>query len=138
MAESLLHMDLVRRIASYVETITHSFASSLLDADLPEYGRRTPKVISGYYPDVRYLDQSIFAIGEAKTDKDIINEHTEKQLLAYIAEAKTYVRERHIIYCIPFVSFIQVKNILRRIKTKQNLNDITFHVLDNFGRVALI
>ena len=138
MAESQLHMDLVRKIASYVATITPSFASSLLDADLPEYAHRTPRVIDGYYPDVRYRDNAIIAIGEAKTEKDIINEHSEGQLLAYIKEIQTYHLQRNIIYCVPFISFIQVKNLLKRLKEREQLNDITFHVLDNFNRVALI
>lgn len=138
MAESLLHMNLVQRIASYVGTITPSFASALLDADLPEYGQRTPKVIDGYYPDVRYIDKNIIAIGEAKTSHDILNDHTDNQLMAYINEIRTYTRERHIIYCVPFVSFIQVKNILKRLKKSQGLDDIRFHVLDNFNRIAVI
>ena len=138
MAETLVHMELVRRIVSYVETISSSFASSLLDADLPEYGSRTPQVIRGYYPDVRYLDKNIIAIGEAKTENDINNGHTEEQLSAYIDEVRAFTQESHIIYCVPFVSFIQVKNLLKHRKNRFQLDDITFHVLDNFNRVALI
>lgn len=138
MAESLLHMELVRIIASYTETITPSFVSSLLDADLPEYGQRTPRVFNGYYPDIRYRDKYIIALGEAKTDHDILNEHTEGQLAAYIEEVRSYALQRHIIYCVPFVSFIQVKNLLRRLKSQNRLNDIVFHVLDNFNRAATL
>lgn len=138
MAESLLHMELVRRIASYIETLSPSFASSLLDADLPEYGQRTPRVINGYYPDVRYRDKNLIVIGEAKTENDILNEHTEGQLEAYIAEVQTYPLQRHIIYCVPFVSFIMVKNLLKRLKRDKGLHDIFFHVLDNFNRIAIL
>ena len=138
MAESLLHMELVRKIASYVETITPFYMSSLMDADLPEYENRTQRVIKGYYPDVCYRDNDIIVIGEAKTDKDILNEHTEGQLLAYIEEVRNYGLQRHIIYSVPFVVFIQVKNMLKRLKEARHIDDITFHVLDNFNRVVLL
>ena len=138
MAESLLHMELVRQITSYIETISPWFESSLLDADLPEFGQRTPRVINGYYPDVRYRDKTLIAIGEAKTENDILNEHTERQLEAYIAEVQTYPLQRHIIYCVPFVSFIMVKNLLKRLKRDKGMHDIVFHVLDNFNRTATV
>lgn len=137
MAESILHMDLVRIISLYVKNITPSFSMSLLDADLPEFGR-TPQVIYGFYPDLRYRDDNVIIIGEAKTQNDIDNDHTELQLNAYIEEVRTFNLQRHIVYCIPFLSFIHVKNFLKRLKIKLQLTDITFHVLDNYNRVAII
>ena len=137
MAESLLHMDLVRIIASYIKRITPNFSASLLDAELPEYGR-TPKCLYGYYPDIRYRDNNNIIIGEAKTQYDIDNDHTEAQLNAYIDELLTYNLQLHIIYCVPFVSYVQMKNYLRHVKEQRELTDITFHVLDNFNRVSLL
>ena len=95
-------------------------------------------VINGYYPDVRYRDKNLIVIGEAKTENDILNEHTEGQLEAYIAEVQTYSLQRHIIYSVPFVSFIMVKNLLKRLKREKRLHDIVFHVLDNFNRIAML
>ena len=137
MAESQLHMDLVRKIAFYVKQITPNFSASLLDAELPEYGR-TPQCLYGFYPDIRYRDNKSIILGEAKTQNDIEKDHTQAQLNAYIDELLTYDLQRHIIYCVPFVSYAQMKNILRRIKEKRELTDITFHVLDNFDRVSLL
>ena len=137
MAESLLHMDLVRTIALYIKQITPDFSASLLDAELPEYGR-TPQCLYGYYPDIRYRDNNSIIIGEAKTQYDIDNDHTEAQLNAYIDELLTYNLQLHIIYCVPFVSYAQMKNYLRHIKKQRELTDITFHVLDNFNRVSLL
>ena len=137
MAESLLHMELVRKIALYIKDTIPNFTTSLLDADLPECGR-TANCVNGYYPDIRYSDRKVVVIGEAKTQYDIDNDHTEAQLNSYIDEVLTYNLQRHIIYCVPFVSFAQMKNALRNLKTHRNLGDITFHVLDNFNRVALI
>jgi len=137
MAESLLHMDLVRTIVNYIATITPSFSAQLLDADLPEYGR-TPRVIHGYYPDVRYMDREVMVIGEAKTQYDIDNEHTESQLEAYIEEINTYQYQKHIVYCVPFLSFIKVKNKIKRLKQHKSLTEIHFHIIDNFNRVATL
>lgn len=137
MAESQLHMDLVRKIALYIKQIIPDFSASLLDAELPEYGR-TPQCIYGYYPDIRYRDNNAIIIGEAKTQNDIDNDHTEAQLNAYIDELQTYNLQRHIIFCVPFVSYSQMKNRLRRIKEQRKLKDISFHVIDNFNRVSLL
>jgi hypothetical protein len=137
MAESQLHMDLVRQIALYVKEFTPNFSASLIDAELPEYGR-TPQVINGFYPDLRYRDKDIIIIGEAKTKYDIDNEHTQAQLNAYIDEILTYNLQRHIIYCVPFISYAKMKNVLRLVKKQRKLTDLTFHVLDNFKRVANI
>ena len=137
MAESLFHMDLVRTIALYIKQITPDYSASLLDAELPEYGR-TPQCLYGYYPDIRYRDNNSIIIGEAKTQYDIDNDHTEAQLNAYIDELLTYNLQRHIIYCVPFVSYSQMKNYLRHIKEQRELTDIAFHVLDNFNRVSLL
>ncbi len=137
MAESLLHMDLVRIIASYIKRITPNFSASLLDAELPEYGR-TSQCLYGYYPDIRYRDNNKIIIGEAKTQYDIDNSHTVAQLNAYIDELLTYNLQRHIIYCVPFVSYAQMKNYLRHVKEQRKLTNITFHVLDNFNRVSLL
>lgn len=135
MAESLIHIDLVRKITSYISSLSSSFSASLIEADLPEHGR-TPKVIHGYYPDVRYRDKEVIVIGEAKTQHDIDNEHTENQWKAYIDEVRTCNLQRHIVYSVPFVSFVQVKNKLRHVKEKGQMSDITIHVIDNFNRVA--
>lgn len=137
MAESQLHMDLVRKIALYVKQLIPDFSASLLDAELPEYGR-TPQCLYGYYPDIRYRDNNVIIIGEAKTQNDIDNDHTEAQLNAYIDELQTYNLQRHIIFCVPFVSYSQMKNRLRHIKEQRKLKDITFHILDNFNRISLL
>jgi hypothetical protein len=58
----------------------------MIYADLAEYGKRTPQVIGGYYPDVYYRTPSYFLIGEAKTDGYIDNFHTNAQIDCYIQE----------------------------------------------------
>lgn len=138
MAESMAHMEYVERMVKYAETIPQQFASSMMNADLASYGQRTPKVISGFYPDLYYYDLHCVIIGEAKTTDDIDNEHTMEQLNSYIKEIRTYSCEKHIILCSSIIAFAQINNLVVRKKRKENIQDITFHVLDNHLRSRVI
>lgn len=138
MAESLAHVTYVRKIVSYIE---NHFAPSnrlVVQADLAEYGR-TPQIIGGYYPDVYVRTPNLIIIGEAKTDKDIENPHTEAQLMCYIDEVRTATfQEKHIVLSSSLYSFAMLKNMVVRRKKNDNLSDITFHILDNYTKVAVI
>lgn len=138
MAESLLHMEYVERIVSYVKTIPSNFVPPMLQVDLPQYIQRTPKIMNGYYPDVFYYDRSCIVIGEAKTSKDVDNQHTLLQLNSYIEEVRAYSCERHIVLCSCTLAFRQLKNMIVRKKWKEELNDITFHILDNHLLFAVL
>lgn len=138
MAESLSHIKYVERMVKYVETIPLQFVASMMYADLASYGQRTPKVINGYYPDLYYYDLHCVIIGEAKTTDDIDNEHTMAQLDSYIKEIRTYNCERHIIVCSSIIAYAQINNLLIRKKRRENIQDITFHVMDNHLRHRVI
>lgn len=138
MAESLAHIRYVERMVSYAEAIPQTYAKSLMVADLPSYEQRTPKVINGYYPDLYYHDLKCIIVGEAKTTGDIDNEHTIGQLNSYIKEVRTYNCERHIILCTSIIAFAQVNNMIIRKKRKEQIHDITFHILDNHSRHKII
>ena len=138
MAESLAHMEYVERMVEYAETIPQQFVTSMMYADLASYGQRTPKVINGFYPDLYYYDLHSVIIGEAKTTDDIDNEHTMAQLNSYIKEIRTYNCERHIIICSSMIAYAQINNMVIRKKRKENIQDITFHVMDNHLRYRVI
>ena len=80
----------------------------------------------------------IIIIGEAKTIHDIENDHTEKQLKSYIDEVRCYKGDRHIVVCSNTSTFALIKNMIVRKKIKEHLDDITFHVLDNLSKVAVV
>lgn len=138
MAESLAHIKYVERMAKYVESIPQEFVPSAMSADLPSYGQRTPKVIDGYYPDLYYYDLHCVIIGEAKTTNDIKNEHTQAQLDSYISEIRTFNCEKHLVICSSIIAFAQIINMVIRKKRRENIQDITFHVLDNHLRHRMI
>ena len=139
MPESLAHIQYVRKIVSYMKATFPSCQESVVQADLPEYGKRTPKVIGGYYPDVYYRTVSLFVIGEAKTDQDIDNYHTNNQIKSYIDELRTgSQKEKHIILSSSVYSFAMLKNMIVRRKKDEDLSDITFHIIDNIARIATL
>lgn len=138
MAESLNHMEYIRRIVGYVPTIAKHYVPALLSSDLPEAQTHPIPMSEGYRPDVFYQDSDIVVIGEAKTIKDIENEHTFSQLSSYINEARNFQKQRHIVFCSSVTSFALLKNHLIRKKNKEQLQDIIFHVLDDVSKVAII
>ena len=138
MAESSKHMEYVRRIVEYVKTIPADFTPQLLASDLPESPERPSPTLDGYVPDVRYKTSGIIIIGEAKTIHDIDNDHTERQICSYIDEVRCNKGARHIVLCSNTTSFALIKNMIVRKKMREYLIDITFHVLDNLTKVAVV
>lgn len=138
MAESKAHMDFVRKIVSYIGTSIPACDKALIQAELPEFYSRTPRVIGGYYPDVYHKNSRSIIIGEAKTDNDIETTHTEEQINCYIEEVRCYDIERHIVLCSSVFSFAMLKNMILRKKRHMNLDDITFHILDVYAKQAIV
>ena len=136
--ESLTHMNFVRRIAEYIPTIPNDFTHNLLCVELPGEYSRCPQIIGGSIPDVFYNDSNYVILGEAKTDNDIDKDHTLRQLDDYINEVRTYDANRIIVLCTSIMGFSRMKNIVLTKKTREQLNDIEFHVLDCFNKVQII
>lgn len=138
MAESGKHMEYVRRIVEYIKTIPTDFTPQFLISDLPESIERPAQTLDGYIPDVRYQGSNVIIIGEAKTIHDIENDHTERQLKSYIDEVRCHKGDRHIVVCSNTAAFALIKNMIVRKKIKDKMDDITFHILDNLSKVAVV
>jgi len=136
--ESLTHMAFVKKIADYVSTIPQDFTRNLLCVELPGEYNRCPQIIGGSIPDVFYNDSNYIILGEAKTDNDIDQEHTQRQLNDYINEARTYNADRNIVLCTSIMGFSRMKNIIVMKKTKEQLDDIKFHVIDCYNKVQIL
>ena len=136
--ESLTHMSFVKKIADYVSTIPQDFTRNLLCVELPGEYNRCPQIIGGSIPDVFYNDSNYIILGEAKTDNDIDQEHTQRQLNDYINEARTYAADRNIVLCTSIMGFSRMKNIIVIKKMKEQLEDIKFHVIDCFNKVQIL
>ena len=136
--ESLTHMTFVKKIADYVSTIPEDFTRNLLCVELPGEYNRCPQIIGGSIPDVFYNDSNYIILGEAKTDNDIDQEHTQRQLNDYINEARTYDADRNIVLCTSIMGFSRMKNIIVIKKMKEQLDDIKFHVIDCYNKVQIL
>ena len=136
--ESLTHMTFVKKIADYVSTIPEEFTRNLLCVELPGEYNRCPQIIGGSIPDVFYNDSNYIILGEAKTDNDIDQEHTQRQLNDYINEARTYDVDRNIVLCTSIMGFSRMKNIIVTKKMKEQLDDIKFHVIDCYNKVQIL
>lgn len=139
MAESLAHISYVRRIVNYMLTSVPGCQQRMIQADLAEYGKRTPQVFGGYYPDVYYRTPSYILIGEAKTDGDIDNYHTNAQIDCYIQELRLGPqKEKHLVLSSSLYSFAMLKNLIALKKRSEDLNDIKFHIIDNIAQIAIL
>ena len=136
--ESLTHMAFVKKIADHVSTIPGDFTRNLLCVELPGEYNRCPQIIGGSIPDVFYNDSNYIILGEAKTDNDIDQEHTQRQLNDYINEARTYDADRIIILCTSIMGFSRMKNIIVIKKMKEQLDDIKFHLIDCYNKVQIL
>lgn len=136
--ESLTHMAFVKKIADYVSTIPEDFTRNLLCVELPGEYNRCPQIVGRSIPDVFYNDSNYIILGEAKTDNDIDQEHTQRQLNDYINEARTYDADRNIVLCTSIIGFSRMKNIIVTKKTKEQLDDIKFHIIDCYNKVQIL
>lgn len=136
--ESLTHMAFVKKIADYVSTIPEDFTRNLLCVELPGDYNRCPQIIGRSIPDVFYNDSDYIILGEAKTDNDIDQEHTQRQLNDYINEARTYDADRNIVLCTSIMGFSRMKNIIVTKRMKEQLDDIKFHVIDCYNKVQIL
>lgn len=136
--ESLTHMIFVKKIADYVSSIPENFTRKLLCVELPGEYDRCPQIIGRSIPDVFYNDSKCVILGEAKTDNDIDQEHTQRQLNDYIKEVRTYNADRNIVLCTSILGFSRMKNIIVTKKIKEQLDDIKFHVIDCYNKVQIL
>ena len=138
MPESLTHMTFVRKIVDYIPRIPDTFTHNFLCVELPGEYNRCPQIIGRSIPDVFYNDSNYVILGEAKTDNDIDNEHTQSQLNDYISEVRTYNAKRNIVLSTSIMGFSKMKNIIVTKKKREQLDDISFHLIDCYNKVQIL
>ena len=138
MAESNLHISYVKKIMNYVKTIVPKSLQILIDADLPYSTYRTPKGVNGYEPDVFYSYNSLLIIGEAKTDFDVDRPHSLNQYASYFKEACNFDGIAILIFCVSWKMSATIKNIMRRLKWKNNPQHIKIIVINDMEEIVEI
>jgi hypothetical protein len=131
MGESLNHVRLVKAI---IERVSNLDPQAVIFADTSIYeAKDRPPKIGGHVPDVYaridMLRQAI--IGEAKTRKDLENEHTMSQLRAYLSHCCSNPATR-LVLAVPWDMRAFVNNLLNRLKAEMLLPKESVEILHCF------
>lgn len=131
MGESLAHVLLVQEIIDWINR-RDSQAVILADTSIfPNKDR--PPIIGGHVPDVfarvDSLRQTI--IGEAKTRRDLENEHTMSQFRSYSAYCKHHPGTL-LVLAVPWDMRRFVHNLCNRMKNENNVQADAIVILDCF------
>lgn len=131
MGESFNHVQLVQQIIEHVHRIDPQ-ALILADTSIFEAKSR-PHKIGGHVPDVYAridkLNQTI--IGEAKTRKDLENEHAMSQFRAYLSYCAANPRTS-LVLAVPWDMRGFVHNLLNRLRLEMELPKEAVEILHCF------
>lgn len=133
MGESAKHLELVKRIITYVGKLPN-IEASLIQSDLPESIEKPDSTMEGFRPDIYYNYSNFMIIGEAKTSYDFERKHSIEQYKAYYNKCNAFNGKSIFILAIPWTESISAKNLLRRIKKNSNY-EIETWVINDTGRV---
>lgn len=85
--ESEAHKEYVLNAIEYIKRTFH-VDENLIASDLGVAQNLPPKDIDGFRADVYVNTPDLIIIAEAKTDNDIVNKHTNEQLISYIPKIR--------------------------------------------------
>ena len=124
MPEKKEHADLRKIIKKWITSNLGSYSLTIFyDDPRNPLGSSVPE-IRGSIPDLyaNSYKHGIQVIGEAKTSNDIINNHTEKQLRAYLKHLNVYNKKGYLIVAVAFRDRDEMINLVRKIVREVNKN----------------
>lgn len=129
--ESQAHKEYVQNAIDYI--FRHfGVDNSQIAADLGDASVLPPISVDGFRADIYVNTADLIIIGEAKTDKDIDNNHTLAQFASYVKEVKSFNKGRHIVMSGSMAAYPTIRNFIRRFRKKNDVPGITFHTVDPF------
>lgn len=135
--ESQAHREYVQNAIDYIKR-KFGVADCQIAADLGDASMLPPKTIDGFRADIYVNTNTLIIIGEAKTDDDIVNNHSFAQLASYVKEVKTQEKERHIIMSGSMLGYPTIRNFIRRFRKRNDVPGITFHAVDPLNKGEVI
>ena len=131
MGESYIHVCLVKEIISWVER--HDPQAVIFADSCIVNAYHTPPNIGGHVPDVYARVNSLMQtiIGEAKTRKDLENDHSMSQFKAYLSYCRDYPGTR-LILAVPWDMRRFVNNLFNRLKLEMELPADSVEILHCF------
>ncbi len=122
MAESRAHSESVRIGIDYIKTIVPIDLHCLIQSDLPDTKIKPERTVDNFVPDIRLETEHIKIIGEAKTDEDVMRNHSCQQYDSYLKECLYFPGSSHIIIITSFFAVPSIVNYIRRKKKELALN----------------
>lgn len=136
--ESEAHKEYVLNAIDYIKR-TFNVDDSMITTDLGVAERLPPKDIDGFRADVYVNTPDLIIMAEAKTDNDIVNNHTKAQLISYIKEVLTFNdKQKHIILSSSMAGYPSIRNLIRRLRRNLKITGITFHTVDPFKKGEIL
>ncbi len=135
MADSLLHLRLVRLVIEHVErvyTVSHQVA---VFHDLPGLlGCDKPPRIDGFVPDVYAVDAptSIVILGEAKTEPDLLTDHSRRQLEAFLRYLGHQERSVFLL-AVPWQASATARNLMSKLQRDLGVDNVDVSVIDDIS-----
>jgi len=130
LAESEVHLDLVRLILEHARTRFASHRGIATYADLPTSTAQTrPSRIGGFVPDVFITDvpTTWMFIGEAKTAADLLLPHTIAQLRAFL-DLLQYHRGVFLL-AVPWSSEVTARQVVDTIVKRDGITGVETGIL---------
>jgi type IV pilus biogenesis protein CpaD/CtpE len=129
MAESITHLRLVESLVAHISA---QYAGVALFHDLPSLlGAEKPPCLGGYRPDVYAKDvpTTITVVGEAKTENDLVTEHSREQLTAFLRHLASCQRGV-LVLAVPWPARATAQNLVSRLQRQIGCMQVATLVLD--------
>ena len=138
MGETDLHRRLVQGLASLLKKRRSGSWFLFLDGKDFSESQGCPPILGSVCPDLYARENSgnYLIIGEAKTARDLDNEHTERQLCEYFAHLAAQ-DSGELLMAVPLLAAGAAHRLCRSAKVKASAEDIPFEITGwMFGRQA--
>ena len=133
MGESAKHVDLINLMKDIICSKENIDAALMLSDD-PSDRKNGPPTINGFKPDIYYDFNQLLIIGEAKTKDDLLNDHTKKQLEAYIKLCANYNGKSRLYLAVPWMESVLANNLIKKISKNIGVS-VTYFVVDELQKL---
>lgn len=135
MAESDVHIRLVRNLVTWANTTLKPDHHSKIFVDLPETtpGDKPPQLL-GFSPDL-YCEASVqraIFVGEAKTARDLETRHSKEQFAAYLRYLGLHERGC-LIVAVPWYAVPRARSIVRSLQRLTGMSSVSTVFLDQLA-----
>lgn len=132
MGESALHMMLVNRLADWIENSLLGGDSGYILIDDPDRcAQDKPPIVYGFIPDVYVMNAPGHGIiiGEAKTTRDVEDNHAIEQYQAFLRKCAES-EDSLFVLAVPWHMVRLAESILKELKIKIGAEEVKTRVLE--------